>query len=202
MDEVYNFWFSHENLWFNCSPDDDQKISALFKHLIKDIPNMDYLFNNSKFRDIISYIILYDQIVRHVYRNDHNKDIINNYNNDLIPICYKFIENNLDKYLNAPEKCFLLMPLRHSFKIDHLIFVINRIKAYRSEEDSKYYLRFLRSSILSYNKLLLEGLEPENINKEINDTNIYDILDSSSIKKIEPQLDDIYSSNFYSNYTF
>ena len=58
--ELYTFWFENEQLWFNCSKEDDLLITKKYSNLL-----------SGKIIDpSIESIILYDQIPRHIYRND------------------------------------------------------------------------------------------------------------------------------------
>jgi len=63
MKLISTFWFENEHLWFNCSKEDDLVITKLFyKLLLGDIIDPS-----------IESIILYDQISRHIFRDNQLK---------------------------------------------------------------------------------------------------------------------------------
>ena len=56
---LYNFWFTREDLWFNCSLNDDHFITVSFYYLL----NLN--LNPQNKNEFIECILLYDQLVRH-----------------------------------------------------------------------------------------------------------------------------------------
>ena len=74
LDTVYDFWQANTRLWFNSTGEDDIRIAKEFRVAFK------YVTENSITADIISdvkqwtgYVILYDQILRHVNRVSEEK---------------------------------------------------------------------------------------------------------------------------------
>jgi tRNA(Ile)-lysidine synthetase-like protein len=115
MEELYEYWNNNTNLWFNSTPDDDlfltNKYIYLFNHNNNNIMNK---------KEWTSYVILYDQIIKHVNRCGNNIKQPDN-----------FIENCYSKYnefkddINEFEFIFMLMPIRHTHKLNHVKFVLN-----------------------------------------------------------------------------
>ena len=101
MEELYDFWKSNTNLWFNSTHEDDILLTNKYIYLF----NNKYNINMTK-KKWTGYVILYDQIIKHVNRCNNN--IIQPDN---------FIENCYTKYnefkddINEFEFMFMLMPL-------------------------------------------------------------------------------------------
>jgi tRNA(Ile)-lysidine synthetase-like protein len=123
--KVYDFWFDPKNsqIHFNSTKEDDKLITELFQELHTNLNNLSFDdLTKLKCKDSISYIILYDQITRHIYRN--NQDIISYYLNKIIAFVRYFYNKNKD-ILNIDEFCFTLLPLRHTNNSEDTFFVIN-----------------------------------------------------------------------------
>lgn len=168
---IHKFWFSNENLWFNSLPKDDIIIENLFSEFLINPPS-----------DILERIILYDQLVRHIYRNDHNKI------KEFLPLALKeslyILDNCLDYNYLPEERCFILMPLRHTFQLEYLERAFDKIKEYRMKEDSKYYIRFYKATILSMSKIKTYLVSIENIKENISNQQIFETLDKDCIKNL------------------
>jgi uncharacterized protein (DUF924 family) len=103
LKELREYWFRNPNLWFNCSEKEDELIKKKYYNLLlNEVDNKD---------SSLSLIILYDQISRHIFRNQpaqikYYSDIALKHMYNILP----FIEN-----YKPEEKCFILLPLRHTF---------------------------------------------------------------------------------------
>lgn len=168
---LHTFWFSHEDLWFNATPDDDKLITEKFEHLLQLPPT-----------DILEQILLYDQIVRHIYRNQPLQ--IQEYLPLALKLSLYLLDNNLDLQYTPAERCFILLPLRHTFELKYVSLAFEKIKDYRSQEDSKYYIRFYKATILSLSKIKTPLIMPEEINPEISNEDIFRTLDPECIKNL------------------
>ena len=176
--ELYSYWFSNQDVWFNATKENDLYISDRFKGL--------YWINPNKIElsrcESIAYILLYDQISRHIYRENTelNKKIINDNLNKIIPFVKDFFENNKDN-LNDEEFCFVLLPFRHLKDYQNFIIVVNetwkRIKNQSkcknvTDNDTNQLIRFVTASYERYAKYAIEyDLEQISIHKPINITN-------------------------------
>ncbi len=118
MESLYEFWESHPNLWFNSTYEDDIMITKLFYDLLYINHNI-LSYNTPKL--VSSYIILYDQIVKHINRYMGGiKEIPSNF----LEYCYTSYNIYKDQ-LNDFEFMFILMPIRHTHNIVHVKYVLN-----------------------------------------------------------------------------
>ena len=120
--ELKNWWLNNQNVWFNSTESDDIEITNKFEHLI------DIQFNTTQLIDNIDqgigYIILHDQIVRHIKRVKNYPDefILNKLDNII-----SFVEQLYLKYknhLSGYDFCFVLLPLRHTNLFEKQVYVI------------------------------------------------------------------------------
>lgn len=173
--DFYDYWFGNENIWFNSTPKDDDYLRNNYGNLIVE-PNNNLLLGSR--RDLIVKILIYDQLVRHVYRGD--KVSIERYSKYSLNLSLFILDHNLDRNYNQKEKCFILLPLRHTFETNYLVQSLEKIKEYRKEKDSKYYVRFYKANILA-----LSRIKPLDIDPPIG-LKFEDYLDEKSIKTINP----------------
>ena len=113
MEELIKFWYDNENIWFNCSLEDDLKIKDKYEKYLIQYKN----YQTDKLFDNLGMILLYDQIVRHIFRN---KKIPDEYNNISFNITKKLIETKQIYNLEPKYFCFALMPYRHTFKKEYI----------------------------------------------------------------------------------
>lgn len=116
---VSKWWFEHNELWFGCTPDEDLMIKDLFGHYLDNPSNLSKL----------DRILLYDQIVRHIHRG--NETTIAYYHSMALEISLDMIGDNDDLNYHPDARCFILMPLRHTFNVQYLNIVLDRIDMYR-----------------------------------------------------------------------
>ena len=166
---LIEFWFSRENekIWFNSNPNDDKLITIKYLGLLEhSIP-----YSLSSKEEYLHYIILYDQITRHIDRvmGTTYKDL---YAIKALEYSKYLIENysNLEDSFTPQEICFILMPFRHSFQLDKLQYVLTII--HQLTIDSPYYKRFYYATITSISNIKLPILttSPEidnNINTQL-----------------------------------
>lgn len=144
---LYDFWVSNKNVWFNPTQSDDEYITKTF---FKDeYFSLFTLKNLDNFKKGIEIIILFDQIPRHASR------VLSNINCDeytlkIIDFAEKFYCKH--KYsLNSDDFAFILLPLRHSKIYDKILYVINetiiKIKYYPKDSN---YKRFLKATLEKY----------------------------------------------------
>lgn len=182
--EICDFWFNNEELWFNATPKDDELIKQKYsKYLNENMTFNDYQLKNMSKTEILANVILLDQFVRHIFRN--NKELINKYHKISLELSYFVLNNNLDNQFNPPEKCFILMPIRHTFEIDKLKMLLDKVNNYRKEDNSKYFIRFYKSTLIALSNLITSNIYPEDLNLNISNNEIYSILDKESVKNLE-----------------
>ena len=187
LNELVKFWFSNPNLWFNSTPENDKLISDKYGYLI------DEQFSNDD--SSLGLIIIYDQIVRHVYRDQ--KDIILFYS----ALALKHVNTlmlDIEKY-SPDERCFILLPLRHTFIEGNINFCIDCVNKWSEDNDAPIYNRFYQASVQSLSRI--NSSKPSLTTFVKKDTNYESILDSQSIKEIVPACDlDIYDEPLYKEF--
>ena len=168
--KILDYWFSHENVWFNSTTRDDDYIISNFYNYLDEYQN----FNKSKCNIIestpyglLSKIILYDQMTRHFYRHEEDKWKI--YTKLAIDLVYIGLSKNFDKNFNVAEKCFFILPLRHSDNIYDMYIARDKVLKYIKYENNSMYNRFYYHTI---KKIAL------NINASI----MYDMKSTAIIK--------------------
>jgi tRNA(Ile)-lysidine synthetase-like protein len=148
--DLYDFWTANPALWFNSTKDDDLQIEKQFRHLF----NGNYSVADELFNDVkqwTGYVILYDQILRHVNRVSDEK----------IHAPVTFVTDCYTKYNEYRESMsdfdfmWCLMPLRHTHDLRHVRFVID--ESWRRLEDSKSseIKRYLTATYERYAKLCI-----------------------------------------------
>lgn len=136
IQELKKFWFENSHMWFANSETYDLLIKNKFEYLLHETnPNT----------DLLSLIILYDQISRHVFRND--KDKIKFYDNIALKYSLQLLPD-INLY-NPEERCFILLPLRHTFDEKMIELVLDYIKKWINETDIPIYRRFYQATIKS-----------------------------------------------------
>jgi tRNA(Ile)-lysidine synthetase-like protein len=170
MSRLVDFWFANSRLWFSATEENDKFISEQFSSMIY----MPIDWNSCTPIVCLEKIILYDQIVRHVFRN--NKLVVNCFAQ--IALAFSRMLLPFDYLFSSAQKCFILMPLRHTFSLVHLEFVLTKIKQYLQQlPNDQHYLRFYKATILSLSKIKTPLISPEQINTQINDSDIFKSLD-------------------------
>jgi uncharacterized protein (DUF924 family) len=82
MENFTKDWFNNSSLWFSKKKEVDNYIIDNYEYLL----NLEEKINNNNF---ISYIILYDQIPRHIFRNQYANHIITYFLNKSLDIIKK-----------------------------------------------------------------------------------------------------------------
>lgn len=144
MVSLVNFWFSNEHLWFNCSSDEDKKITQLFGNLVLNYQIIDLIKIDNPLYDIL----ILDQISRHVDRV-YSSNYAIKYQSYAIELSNKLIDEGLDKY-DEKEICFILMPLRHSnnlYLLNKVLIIINNLR--EKDKNNSYLRRFYQATIRS-----------------------------------------------------
>lgn len=92
-------WFSSPQWWFNQSDDIDEYLSQKYECLL-----------NQQINNSYHAIVIYDQLVRHIFRHTQSNHIISFFLNKTFTLINDL---DLDK-LTPTEWCFAMLPLRHS----------------------------------------------------------------------------------------
>ena len=174
--ELIHFWFNFmKDYWFGCPSEIDELITKKYKDYL-DVKFNEALDLELEDKIILSRIILFDQIPRHIYRN--NKDEIKKYDLKARLILEK--SGILDKLelLREEERCFALLPWRHTFEEDKLIKCLKLVTEWREEDFSNsMYRRFYQATI----KALSTINNKKDLLYKTTNKNYYSILDKKVI---------------------
>jgi tRNA(Ile)-lysidine synthetase-like protein len=177
MTNLFDYWFTHPNVWFNATKEDDDFITEnFFSEFIPPKDEKSFIHN---FKLGIEYIIRYDQVPRHVARSKPELNIDpNEYSLKVLPFAEKFY--TLHKYsLDSNEFSFVLLPLRHSKIYEKIFYVIKEtlIKIKAKPKDLQFR-RFLKATL---ERMISQIDDSTNINVINPKDNIYEIKDSTNI---------------------
>lgn len=121
--ELKKWWFANSNIWFDSTESDDIYISSNYEYLLSMIFDEEYIIKDKELG--IGYIILYDQITRHIARaKKYNDSYITDKLNKILEFVRNFYiiyNNDLEGY----EFCFVLLPLRHTNQFENQTFVMD-----------------------------------------------------------------------------
>ena len=150
MDILCDFWFKNREYWFNGTPETDEKVIE-FTSKYFNFENLELI--SVQELSLLGQILFHDQIIRHKVRFDNlemklSKSIIETNNLIAIEITNHLLKTKQIESLNPIERCFALMPLRHSSNEEHRIYVIKIIERFLEEEPKNSdYLRFYQASL-------------------------------------------------------
>ena len=167
MDILCDFWFKNRDYWFNGTPETDEKvIEFVSKYFNFENFNFEKVEEKTQLISVqelslLGQILFHDQIIRHKVRFDVRFDVrFNNLEKELssdiietnnliaIKITNHLLKTKKIENLNPIERCFALMPLRHSENEEHRIYVIKIIETFLEEEPKNSdYLRFYQASL-------------------------------------------------------
>jgi tRNA(Ile)-lysidine synthetase-like protein len=144
LDDLIDFWFNNPKIWFNCSKEDDNFIKEMFSDLLINCNNIIYPTNVPNKNTFLGKIILYDQISRHIYRD--NKEEIKKY--DILAYKYSLILLPIIETFKPEERCFILMPFRHTFDQFNLELCLDYINKWLTENNTAaIYRRFYQATV-------------------------------------------------------
>lgn len=185
---ILEFWFSNKDLWFYATPTDDEAIKRQFHHLLAfDLPE-----NTPD--EVLSKIILYDQMTRHFYRNE--PEVWKKYLPLACDLSKYALMQGFDKFYSPEQNNFSLMPLRHSDSLDNVKIAFDKIKEYMNHTEDPIYDKFYYHTLKKYGKL--ENIRQYNMDRtETN--NVYDWILYYSIidRRFKP-----WFANYKSMYDF
>ena len=125
-------WINHEEWWFSSSNFFDAYITLHYEHLL----NMD-LSNEAP----ITKIIIYDQLPRHIFRNQYSNHII-------LYFLQKALVVDIDRNnLPATLWCFSLLPYRHTNDLQEITKVMKLAwKRLETETEKVIIKRFIKAT--------------------------------------------------------
>lgn len=156
-------WYSNPKWWFAYDPQIDEYISEKYGELLdgpepdaKEYGNWDYIY---------TWILVYDQLSRHVFRREKAKHITSYFSEKATELSLISIKNGVLDTISCSELTFLLLPLRHGGEWKHIKYVLeivwSRMNMATLTEDKIILQRFLSATykninIPFYQKSLIE----------------------------------------------
>jgi uncharacterized protein (DUF924 family) len=153
MDDIIQFWFPNDKFqkfWFDKSK--DEIIINKFNTILDEEGKKEFDISKKSNIEILEYIILFDQISRHVFRNNREDGKFKSYNEKALIFSLYFLNNRFNYDIEFNYLSFILMPLRHSNEIkyyDLIINILNEIKI-----NNIYFKKFVKDEKL-FNKFNL-----------------------------------------------
>jgi tRNA(Ile)-lysidine synthetase-like protein len=141
-------WFAHPEWWFCKHCKYDTLITDTYGHLL--------LLPKTPVMTPLTSIIVYDQLPRHMYRNQLSNHIIDFYLQKALSVVNTYINTDYEKQLSAQEWTFFMLPLRHTKVARNILYVLDKTWQ-RLEEDpqnSDVYKRFLKATYTNALKIL------------------------------------------------
>jgi tRNA(Ile)-lysidine synthetase-like protein len=171
FEELYNYWFSNSELWFNSTEKDDEEITKLFEKLYNEEINYEIIKTNKKYG--IGVILLYDQISRHINRTLKtdlfyywNKENFVKETTTIAYIISAIVYFYHKQKLNADEYAFIMLPFRHTYDFKKIKYVIEetwkRLKIEIKETEKAKYKQFLKAT---YERAIVQSDDREYIKK-------------------------------------
>jgi tRNA(Ile)-lysidine synthetase-like protein len=133
-------WVLNEEWWFSSSDYIDAYITLNYQHLLDiDLTN----------EDSITKIIIYDQLPRHILRNENSNHIILYYLQKSLCV----LKYTNDEYINKLSPvlwCFSMLPLRHTYDILIITDVMkktwSKLNITENEKDKHIIKKFLKAT--------------------------------------------------------
>ena len=187
-DELYNFWFTNQSYWFGCPIEFDNVIRDKYKEFLLEQLQDNNLYQYPNHQKIIFVkILLYDQLSRHIFRNEKEHIKICDAKANELFIQYEILKH-IEIYEKPEERCFLLMPLRHSFELKNIYTCLDLVHKWIQEHYHKMYERFIKASckkIYELNKEKIIHYNTSNHNSNSNPNMFYEnILDKNAYPNV------------------
>jgi tRNA(Ile)-lysidine synthetase-like protein len=177
-------WFSHPEWWFDKNPENDAYISRTYGHLLDEFCILDT-------ENMIGKIIVWDQLPRHMFREEPANHIIEFYLQKSICIIKANITNHevLDKF-TIPEFVFFLLPLRHTKIPEHIFFVMNiawrLLHRHNTQEDERLLKRFIKATYKHFpTENQLHSIKQNSVSFNTAGYNYFNILDFAPLEPIK-----------------
>ena len=124
--DFYHEWIKLEKYWFNSNKNIDEYLTNKYQHLLNDLNN-----------NPVIQIIIYDQLTRHIYRNEFASHILTYFNQKALQIANE--NKNLIPKLSYNDWMFFLLVYRHSNIRENLLFAMK--EAWKRMPESKRFIK-------------------------------------------------------------
>jgi tRNA(Ile)-lysidine synthetase-like protein len=159
MAEFFNDWINKPSYWFSKNVKDDLYLTNKYSFLLE----YEIIYENP-----IINIIIYDQLPRHIYRNEYANHIIEYYLQKALTFVNKYKDNDdFINNLNNNDWMFFMLPLRHTNIKENILFVIE--KAWKLKEIPKKFLIATYEKANFKEELIQEKYESCNYDRSILD---------------------------------
>ena len=186
--DFYKEWMENENWWFHASANDDEYIRDKWEHLL------DAVSEPSEDMTLIARIIIHDQLVRHVLRQQIANHVISYHLQLAIQLSDELLRDGGDN-LDTKDWVFALLPLRHTndSRTIHKVMSLawQRLSA---DPDDQLVRRFLRATYERCPKEQSIDLFVRATNHEIACAGVWctdrhcDVIEPASYSFLQPQL--------------
>lgn len=151
---LYDFWFSHKNIWFDATNKDDNIVVKMFGHLIPKLLELHAMDTTLPKKTWIGAILALDQISRHARRVDPSLCCVPTCTERALQISQHLLsECPSYSVFTCEEICFILLPMRHVNRVTEVIDILNEyISNYCNRIPPPIAKRFLRAS---YKRLMI-----------------------------------------------
>jgi tRNA(Ile)-lysidine synthetase-like protein len=144
--EIVDFWFQNRLMWFGASEEQDAFIKVKYETALMSAEADTTEIDHDDPFCILGKIIIFDQIAKHIHRNDTDQKI------HFTQMACDIVMNYLDKInmsqFTPDQLFFFLMPLRHSKNVDNIKLVLyilaNKMKLIDQTLNSKIYSQYSR----------------------------------------------------------
>jgi tRNA(Ile)-lysidine synthetase-like protein len=139
-------FLKNSDMWFNPQKKYDNIIKKKYGHILDELSIFSNLLLLNSNKELLNFILICDQLPYYIYRDD--KHLINKYQNWAYQVSSELIKLDRFNEFTDIEKCFIMLPLRHSNKLDSNIIILNKIKELMYNKPSNIYKRFFRATLL------------------------------------------------------
>ena len=181
MNIFINEWLNNPSWWFLKTEKIDNYIINKYEYLLD-------LEANITQENFLSYIVLYDQIPRHIFRNQDGNHIILYFLNKAIDIINKY--KNQVNNLNEIEWIFFMLPLRHTNIKENIFYVLNEAwnNKFLCNNKSLYNNKLLYNNKSLLKEFIIATYKKANFGEKLNEkislTFNDDVLDYNPKQKI------------------
>jgi tRNA(Ile)-lysidine synthetase-like protein len=154
LEWLYDFWFSHRDIWFDATDEDDVYVVEMFAELIPELLELKAMDTISSKKIWIGAILALDQVSRHIQRVDPSRCCVHVCTERALQISQHLLQECPSYHIfTCEEICFILLPMRHVKKVSESIDVlVNYINQHCNRTPPPIAKRFLRAS---YKSLML-----------------------------------------------
>jgi tRNA(Ile)-lysidine synthetase-like protein len=149
IDNFYNEWFNNHDWWFSKNYKYDEYITQTYSILLES--------KSLSIAKPLQTILVYDQLPRHIYRNEYASHIIQYYLEKSLSVVKQYIHSDYYDKLTPIEWTFFMLPLRHAKKTEYILRVLEETwkKIENDKDNIQIYKRFLKAT---YKRFLSDNI--------------------------------------------